>query len=197
MQVLFGKILAGEIRTPGSYSIRTVKILGSIDQNVAKHFVKLCSISIAIHADIRVHSLGGNAATNALREYGLTFATLNLLNEHGLVISDYNSQNEVTLCVALPIKDAESRVVCIPFAYQGKHWILMPKSNANIDKKLRLTGVALTQTGRELSNIVNAEPMEAYSRELAKLFDGEGFHMIEVDRGQPKIVSRNSIPDAP
>ena len=43
MQTLFGKILAGEIRKPGSYSTRSVKILGSFDQNIANNFLRLCS----------------------------------------------------------------------------------------------------------------------------------------------------------
>ena len=45
MQAYFGKVLAGEITKPGSYSRRTVKILGSLDQNTANHFLRLCSIS--------------------------------------------------------------------------------------------------------------------------------------------------------
>ena len=102
MQAFFGKVLAGEIRRPGSYSIRTVKILGSLDQNVANHLVTLCSIGISQFQDVRVPSLGGDAGNNALQEYGLNFGTLNLLNEHGLVISDYNSWREFTPCVAFP-----------------------------------------------------------------------------------------------
>ena len=89
MQAFFGKILAGEIRKPGSYSTRTVRILGSLDQNIANFFVRLCSMCISQFEDIRVPSMGGNAGNNALQEYGLDFATLNLLNEHGLIISDY------------------------------------------------------------------------------------------------------------
>lgn len=46
MQTLFGRILAGEIKNPGSYSRRTVKILGELDQNTAVLFKKLCSICV-------------------------------------------------------------------------------------------------------------------------------------------------------
>ena len=94
MQAYFGKVLAGEITKPGSYSRRTVKILGSLDQNTANHFLRLCSISMKLQ-HIVVPSLGGDARNNVLKEYGLDFATLNLLNEHGLVISVYNSQLDI------------------------------------------------------------------------------------------------------
>ena len=102
MQAYFGKVLAGEITKPGSYSRRTVKILGSLDQNIANHFVRLCSMCISRSRFFRVPSLGGNAGDNALQEYGLDFDALNLLNEHGLVISEYNSWWEFTPCVAFP-----------------------------------------------------------------------------------------------
>ena len=197
MQLLFSKILAGEIKRPGSYSTRTVKILGSLDQNVANHFVKLCSMSLSsFNDDVRVLSLSGNAASNALQAYGLNFATLNLLNEHGLVISDYNSGYDFTPCIALP-NEAGGRGICVPFKYQGRHWVLEPTSNEGIGKKLANAGVALTRAGRELFNIVQVEPMEDYSRELAKFFELQGFSMLEVASGQPWIANVNGAPSSP
>ena len=47
MQTYFGKILAGEIKKPGSYSTKTIRILGSLDQSTAKPFVRLCSMCIS------------------------------------------------------------------------------------------------------------------------------------------------------
>ena len=192
MQVLFGKILAGEIRKPGSYSTRTIKILGSLDRNVANHFVQLSSmcISTEISEDVRVSSLGGKAGDNALQEYGLNFATLNLLNEHGLVISEYNSWWEFVPCVSLP--GGGQQAVCVPLGYQGRHWILKPMSNNKIGKKLKIEGAALTQSGRELFTIVKVEPADKYSKELAQWFEMKGFRMVEVDDGKPRVVSINA-----
>ena len=54
MQTLFGRILAGEIRNPGSYSKRTVKILGDLDQNTAALFKKLCSICVVLEEPVEI-----------------------------------------------------------------------------------------------------------------------------------------------
>lgn len=191
-QVFFGKVLAGEIRKPGSFSTRTVRILASLDQKVANHFARLCSMCIATTlgdirvGDIRVPSLGGNAGDNALQEHGLSFPTLNLLNEHGLIISDYNSWREYTPCMA--IGDAGQQVLCIPLNYQERHWIFMPMSHKGVGETLKIHGVALTQTGRELFKIVTVETVGKYSQELAHFFEKRGFRMVEVRGGEPRIV---------
>ena len=190
MQIFFGKILAGEIRKPGSYSTRTVKILASLDHNVANHFLRLCSMCISQFQDIRVPSVGGNAANNALQEYGLNFRTLNLLNEHGLIISDYNSWQEYTPCVAVP--GTGQQAACMPLNYQGRHWVLMPISNSRVGKTIRINGIALTQSGRELFKVVKVERMDKYSKELAQFFEGKGLRMTEVRDGKPCVVSLNA-----
>ena len=191
MQGFFGKVLAGEIKKPGTYSTRAVKILGSLDQNVAKHFVRLCSMSISQLEDARVPSLAGNAASNSLQEYGLNFEALNLLNEYGLVISDFNSWREYTPCINVP--GAEQQVVFIPFRHQGKHWILIPNSSNKVGNKLRLNGVALTLAGRELSRIVTAETIDGFSEEIRRFFASKGFRMVEVDHGQPRALTGNPV----
>lgn len=56
MQLLFGRILAGEIRKPGSYSIRAVKILGELDQNTAALFKKLCSICVVLENPVEIRN---------------------------------------------------------------------------------------------------------------------------------------------
>ena len=189
MQVFFGRLLAGEIRQPGSFSTRAVKILGSLDQNIASHFARFCSMCVSTHPgqDVRIPSLGGNAGNNALREYGLDFSILNLLNEHGLIISDYNSWWEFTPCVALT-GDA-TQAVCLPLRYQGRYWILKPTSKGKVGKKLKVHGVALTQSGRELFTIVEVDSIEKYSRGLVQFFQKRGFRMIGVDGRGPRIVS--------
>ena len=102
MQIMFGRILAGEIKQPESFSIKAIKALDELDCIVAKLFQKLCSCSITtpipIWKDTRVCSLGSNASANSLQKFGLGFYDLNILNEYDLIISDYNSYQEY-VCV--------------------------------------------------------------------------------------------------
>ena len=70
MQAYFGRVLAGEIKQPRSFSIKTLKLLGDFDQRSAHLFRKFCSLCVVLRfggnmSDARVPSLDGNAATNA------------------------------------------------------------------------------------------------------------------------------------
>ena len=182
MQLLFGRILAGEIRKPGTYLTRTVKILGQLDQNAATLFKKLCSVCVALEIsnvefvlDIRVPSLDGNAASNALSKYGLSFDQLNILHEYGLIISDYNSWFDYKLCIV-----NKNPPITIPFLHQGRYWVLSPSSEQNKNQEFRVSGVALSRAGRELFPIVDQDSMEDYTEELKKFFARQNLQMVEV-----------------
>ena len=190
MQLLFGRILAGEIRKPGTYSIRTVKILGELDQNVAILFKKLCSVCVVIEdpvsgsiVDARVSAFGvdprfTDPRSNALIEYGLGFENLNILNEYGLIISDYNSVFPYITCVG-----NENHTVAASFRHQGRYWALFSLPGWDKDwKQFYLSGVALSRTGRELFAIVDQDPMEQYTEDLKKFFAEKHLQMIEVNK---------------
>ena len=171
MQSLWAKVLAGEVEKPGSTSIQTLSILKNLDQATARLFGKLCSICISLSLDARVPSLGGNAAHNALEKYGLDFGNLNVLNEHGLVISDYDCWGDYRNLVK----------VRIPFSFQGRNWVLLPTTERAIAQELKIHGVTLTRSGRELSRIVDLAPMNEYTQALTKFFKEKNLQMIAVD----------------
>ena len=182
MQLLFGRILAGEIRKPGTYSVRTVKILSQLDQNAATLFKKLCSVCVALvfndQTDEYVYkamvpSLGGYAGQNVLSKYGLSFDELNILNEYGLIISDYNISHEYNLCVV-----NENPPVTIPFRHQGQNWVLAPLPGRDKNQECRVSGVALSRAGCELFRIVDQDPMPEYTEDLKKFFAQQNLQMV-------------------
>lgn len=161
MQMLFGRILAGEIRRPKSFAIRTLRLISQIDSDTANTFKRLCSVAVSLRVganlwDARVCSLQGNANTNALRAYGLSYDQLNVLNEFGLITADFNSNMSYEPCVA---KDL---TVAGLMRFEGKDRYLEETVPRPTDAKIVFNGVALTRAGRELMGIVDIEPDEQY-----------------------------------
>lgn len=193
MQLLFGRILAGEINQPGSYSIKAVKVLSQLDQNIAALFKKFCSVCIVYGVfgisnsehviDVRVPSLGGNPGSNVLSKYELGFNQLNLLNEYDLIISDYNSWYDYNLCIV-----NKNNPVLLPFQYQGKHWALLPLPDRDNKPEFRLSGVALSRVGRELFHIVDQDPIPEYTENLNKFFGGHKLQMVHFSDAKPIVL---------
>jgi hypothetical protein len=177
MRRLFGKILAGEIRRPQSYSVKTLRLVAQLDNRPAELFRLLCSISVSLRLqtmlppntmptntmilDARVVSLAGNAASSSLAPYGLNFDALNILNEYGLIIADYNSIMDYRSAILLPGGAAP-----LPLTYQNAPWMLVPKTPRDPSHALHLSGVGLSYVGRELLPIVEITPNEAYTAAL-------------------------------
>ena len=187
MQQLWGKILAGEVERPGSTSLRTLSILKNLDQSTANTFQRLCSACVLVKPidapflDARVPSLGGNAGNNVLKKYGFSYDVLNALNEYGLIISDYNSWYDYKLSIGIPLSALHpGQVVRLPFTFQGRYWVLVPTTQRETSPEFKLSGVALTRSGREMSRIVELEPMEEYMQDLMTFFESSGFQMTEV-----------------
>lgn len=44
MQILWGRILAGEVASPGTFSLRTIQFLKTLERLEAEHFTQLCSL---------------------------------------------------------------------------------------------------------------------------------------------------------
>ena len=137
--------------------------------------------------DARVPSLGGDANQNALRQFGLSFDNLNILNEHGLIINDYRSWYDIRLCVSTfgKIDNQEDVVVRVPFRFQDRYWVLEPAVEHETGSEYRVSGIALTRAGIELSKIVECQAMPEYNKALEGFFATQGMVMIEV--GGPEL----------
>jgi hypothetical protein len=181
MQALFARILAGEIRRPSTFSIKTVKLLGQLDVRVAALFQRLCSLSVSMRLpgrvlDARVVSLRGSAASNSLLQYGLGFDNLNLLHEHGLIIPDYNSYMMYSPAIVV------GNSVGIGITYKNELWALKPIADG-ADKEAKLHGVALSRSGAELLTVVDIKPDEQYSAALMEYFATYKYEMVRVLSG--------------
>lgn len=180
MQLLFGRILSGEICKPSSFSIKTIKLMSQLDSRTANIFKRLCSLAACLEigptvVDARVISLGGNAGSNCLKEYGLSFDQLNILNEYGLIIPDYNSYIDYVACVA-----EEGQIVGV-FRFEKSEWGLVPAPDRPKDEQVRIHGVALTRAGRELMSIVDIDASESYRQALVAYLDTMKLRLVPVN----------------
>lgn len=185
-RIIYAKILAGEIKQPGSTSLRALSILRDMDQPTARQFKQLCLLAVSVRAsddqgsvhviDARVPSLGADANRNSLQSFGLSFDILNELNQHGLIIGDYNSQNPVYNFAILN----NSQRPLLPFHYQDNRWVLAPNNGYDHNKEFTIHGVALTKAGKELLLVVDVETTEEYTPKLEEFFESRGLNMVKL-----------------
>lgn len=188
LQVLWAKVLAGEVERPGSTSIKTLGILKNMDTRVASIFSLFASACLYHTGDGRVPNLGGRAGNNVLQPFGFPYRTLNLLNEHGLIVSDYESWRDLRSALGLQIGEMD-QYAQVPFYFQGQHWVLNPTGSfRRLGKEFRLTGVALTSSGMELSKVVQLHPMNDYKSALLNHFAGQHLRMVSVEGPDPRTV---------
>ena len=67
-----------------------------------------------------------------------------------------------------------------PFWHQGRYWVLQPLSEHIERVEFYLTGVSLSNVGRELFQIVEQIPTPQYTQDLKKHFRSIGIEMVEV-----------------
>ncbi len=193
MQQLWAKVLAGEVERPGSTSVKTLGILKNLDKSTASLFREFSSICVSFGPDgvnledARVPFLGGYSEGNALRDYGFGFGKLNVLNEHGLIVSEYNSWLDYNACITAWPSERKEGMLVIPFNFQGRYWLLEPTNKRRLEQEFRLNGVALTESGRELSKVVEVSPDEVFAHELEQFFSTRQLLMVQVDTGLPRI----------
>ena len=184
MQLLWARVLAGQVERGGSTSVRTLQVLRNLDRATARLFRTFCSMCVFLPGgegaffDGRVPALGGNAAHNALQKYDLGFDSLNRLNEHDLIISDYNSRNKGYQASIGIFSD--SRILHVPFRFQNRNWILIPLEGRSQKDELKLSGVSLNGSGRELARVVDLEAAEQFTEDLRAFFRRENLSMTEV-----------------
>ncbi|AYD47395.1 DUF2806 domain-containing protein [Arachidicoccus soli] len=180
MRFIFSKILANEVKNPGNFSIRTIRLISQLDNIAAIHFQKLCSCAISMEVnndiiDTRVVSLAGNAASNSLTKYGLSFDNLNVLQEYGLIISEFNSYMDYTPSVV-----TEQNTVALAFKFSNEHFAFLPTDREKYEKNMRLYGVMFSKSGKELYKIIPTEKNITYKKDFEEFLERRFLKLIPV-----------------
>jgi hypothetical protein len=167
VQTLWGKILAGEVKQPGSFSLRTLDVLSNLSRQEAESFTKICSYIIEgrgqTHTSLFVYK-GGAPFTNTFIWERIGYANILLLMECGLLQTDekatYSIEFAVDDTVNAPFR-VGSRVVLITGRNIRSGPLLFPVYN-------------LTQAGNQLSALIAPHTPIDYAADFAKPFQAFG-----------------------
>jgi hypothetical protein len=153
LKSIWSKILAGEIKKPGSFSLRTLEILKNITADEATTFMRFCSLS---DVDGCLFS-GGESISHV--HFGIQYYHILMLQEAGLVLSG-GQGGYLSLQVKL-----------VPNEHYGVHF---GEYDINISAKEQLDlffhYYKLTRAGIELSTLIEEPKNFEFIQKLAKWF---------------------------
>ena len=152
MQVLWAKILAGEANAPGTFSRKTVNVMADLGKDDAEGFAELCRF--VMHVGRKTALIVYDCRDEIYTQNNIDADTLIRLNELDL-ITDGTS-------VFLPALTGFSSKVAAIYG-DVRYGLRLPKES---DNRLRIGEWSFTRTGRELSTLVESQPVEGFARYL-------------------------------
>jgi len=153
MQEIWARILAGEIKSPKSYSLRTLDVLRNLSKEEAEIFMKFASL--AIHGNGTSFVLNFQNEELLEKEYGLNFSDRLLLEELGfLTANDLQYQISET-------KDQKGQSI---FKI-GNQLIVHDKLENKPEQQINI--LVFTKMGQELLKMVKPTPKLEYLQLLA------------------------------
>lgn len=160
MQTLWGKVLAGEVKRPGSFSLRTLDILKNISKNEAETFVRVARL--AFQNETKVFVPNQDRGKLLKEDYGIGFLDLLLLREIGLLTPS-------DLEFSLPPAEETMQAVFTC----GATCVTMDRPVGTPKQPVKV--VLFTEIGKELLQLVELTPADPqYIEKFAKAFQDPG-----------------------
>ena len=158
MQHLWGKILAGELKAPGSFSLRSLDFLRNLSQDEATAIERLSQFA--------VEDVVWRGDRLLLDAGGLEFATLLAMQELGVV------SGVEALGLERTWKSNDTVGFIRPLRSNGKVLIVR---HDDPKKELKLQVYLLTAIGRQILRLGKFPPHIDYLQKLGKAIQGQGF----------------------
>ena len=190
-QALFSKVLAGEIRKPGSFSLRALTTLSDMDQNVAMIFKAFCSLCLVNLDDPKMYHL-----TQSKSHFKIKDARIPIIKDHLYDVPAIGPPYSDNILRAIE----DSKCIYLMYGLRFEHFKLLMEYNLIVDhtdidyytfwynnelwgflspdaympsasedqKFVKLTGYALTNVGIELFHIVEFDTPTGYWERISK-----------------------------
>lgn len=148
MQFVWGKILAGEITEPGTFSLRTLETIRNMCKSEAEGFQKIAPLVLKVG-----NSRFLTTDSGILDKYGATFEVLSALDECGLIDADGFAFQKYT-------NEQNNK-----YFFSNDEFILLPSGDGPYE--VEVNAYFLTKAGRELLNIIEYKPNNDYFLDVA------------------------------
>lgn len=177
LQDLFGRILAGQIVRPGSFSQSTVRAVAELDQAIAADF-----------SLVWAKSMGEAVDYSAEFQRGDWFARWQRLAQAGLMASRDAAQ---FLPPFAPISNGNG--LWVPFSVSGTFLVIQFPEQS----EARWGYIDFTRVGRELGGILAVPDYEANMREVGKKLAQQGVARVELHSGDKPLELIYETPPRP
>jgi len=169
MQLLWGKVLAGEVTSPGTFSLRTLDALRHISKHEAELFRKACSLAM----NAGWIAIPGGDINKDLQPFGFTYNDILTLRDAGLFMDGDHIHKDFS--ASQPVLDPTKHQFVL-----FNNGVLIQLSGPG-SLHLRISALLFTQVGKELRRLVEPAPCDEYLRAL-------GLHL----RGRAVVAKRGT-----
>lgn len=176
LQQLWGKVLAGEIKQPNSYSLRTLETLKNLSKYEAELFNKISPYIVNMDGSLFVTS-----NTELLKKHGITYGEIMRLDECGLM----NSAGLVSLNPNV----SDSQRVAI---YNSSKIALICGLDSNIIT-VSIGEFGLTRAGKELFQLLDVTPNDEFIHDFIEKIVQDNFKKIKASVYQINYIEGNRI----
>lgn len=142
MQQIWGKVLAGEVTKPGSYSARTLDTLRQLSRSEAELFRRACAIAMS---DGWIAVPLGSLNTS-LQQFGLSFGDILDLRDAGLLLGGDNIQKDFSEDERMP--DGSLQPVMLT-----NNGVFLELTNIGGAAPMRIPALVFTRAGQELQRL--------------------------------------------
>tara|TARA_B110000090_G_scaffold156635_1_gene172235 strand:- start:1038 stop:2036 length:999 start_codon:yes stop_codon:yes gene_type:complete len=186
MQALWGRILAGEIKSPQSYSLRTLELLKNLSKKEAETFMKFASL--AINSNSVTFILNFKSEKLLEETYKLNFGDRLLLEELGFLTAND---------LQFKILATKEQIAQLYFVI-GNTIISLEKPANQPEQQLQV--LVFTKIGQELLKLVNSSTNLDYTQLLASKLRKDKYsikHGIILKRHDNGNVNHTPLIDVP